>query len=283
MKTLISVGLCLIMLFSSVSIVFAVKPDGVGAVEVPWNLSGDVMPVPPYGSMDIPGSDTASKLIVNQPNGNTEVVITGVMNGLLPNTSYTVYPSKGYTPYKVTGWDVEGSYTLNLTVGSTPYIEYLVLTQDGGELTGQSLALNPEQTSSRWNIDSGSVIDNVITINAHFGTDTSMKLIMEGTIATDGSMSGTWHDVGWNTRSGIWSTTAGHATKTFTGNQSWPGLFPGQSTFTFVTDEYGSGSWHLNLKNEDFLVSGEYILSVWINNINGKTILISNNFTVIVE
>ena len=76
-----------------------VKPIGnlAGAQEVPWNLSSDVMPVPPWGLSDIDGSDTASKLIVNQPNGNTEVVITGAMNGLNPNTVYTVYPSNGWS------------------------------------------------------------------------------------------------------------------------------------------------------------------------------------------
>ncbi len=73
-----------------------VKPTNLaGAVKVPWNLSGNVMPIPPYSYYDIPGSDTASKLIVNQPNGNTEVTITGVMNGLESNTTYTVILSTG--------------------------------------------------------------------------------------------------------------------------------------------------------------------------------------------
>lgn len=88
------------------SIAFAAKPAGnlAGAQKVDWNLSAAVMPVPPYGSRDIPGSDTASKLIVNQPNGAIEVTITGAMNGLNPNTTYTVYLSNGYTPYVDTGW-----------------------------------------------------------------------------------------------------------------------------------------------------------------------------------
>jgi len=81
-----------------------VKPTGnlAGAEKVPWNLSADVMPVPPYGSRDILGSDTASKLIVNQPNGAVEVTITGVMNGLHPDTTYTIYLSKEYIDN--TGW-----------------------------------------------------------------------------------------------------------------------------------------------------------------------------------
>jgi len=74
-----------------------------------WNLSGEVMPVPPYGSRDIPGSDEASKLIVNQPKGDELVTIYGVMNGLHPYTTYTVYLSRGYDKYTPT--DVRGNYT----------------------------------------------------------------------------------------------------------------------------------------------------------------------------
>ena len=84
MKKFLAIIASFVMLFAFALPVLAVKPVDTGAQTYAWHLSGDVMPVPPYGSIDIPGSDTASKLIVNQPNGNTEVAITGVMNGLLP-------------------------------------------------------------------------------------------------------------------------------------------------------------------------------------------------------
>lgn len=216
------------MLFSVLSgKVLAVKPtDNLAAAQkVNWNLSGAVMPSPPWGLHDIVGSDTSSKLIVNQPNGNTEVAITGVMNGLLPNTTYTVYPSNAWSTHTV--WNVQGDYTIDLVVNGTPYVEYLVLTQTGGSITGQSLALNEEQTQSRWNIDSGVVSGNSITINAHYGSNTSMQIVMTGTIGTDGSITGSWHDVGWNTRSGNWHTTAGNAVSSQVGN-GYPGLFNGQ-------------------------------------------------------
>jgi len=124
MKKIISIilGLALVLVFAGK--VSAVKPSGnlAGAEKVDWNLSADVMPVPPYGSRDIPGSDTASKLIVNQPNGAVEVTITGAMNGLNPDTTYTVYLSKGYTPYtppSVEGlwiWTVLGTYVHDITI-----------------------------------------------------------------------------------------------------------------------------------------------------------------------
>jgi hypothetical protein len=53
--------------------------------------------------------DTASKLIVNRPNGNTWLTLTGIMRGLAPRTTYTVYISNGYAPYVQTGWDVSGN------------------------------------------------------------------------------------------------------------------------------------------------------------------------------
>ncbi len=178
------------------SVALKQKPKQAGAEKVPWNLSGAVMPVPPfglYGTGDIPGSDTASKLIVNRPNGNTWLTLTGIMRGLAPRTTYTVYISNGYTPYVQTGWDVSGSYTIDLTVGVTSYVEYLVLTQTESGITGTYLALDQAGTLSPWNIDSGSVTGDQLTFSAHFGNDTGTVATFSATIAPDGTLvGGTW-------------------------------------------------------------------------------------------
>jgi len=253
-----------------------------GSVKVPWNLSGAVMPVPPYGSMDIPGSDTASKLIVNQPNGNTEVTITGVMNGLTPDTTYTVYLSNGYTPYLDTGWDVAGNYNIAITYSGTDYIHLTNLTQSGTSITGGQLVY-PGNTKS---VTSGSVVDNTIHIVAEYTENGPGIVTLDGTIAADGSMTGTWLDTwGELNRTGDWRTTGGLAEKTHTGSTGWPGLFNPTTVpaFTFTTDAYGSGSWHVNLKDSDFSGPGTYTLSVWINQglpYEGPTILISDTFGV---
>lgn len=55
---------------------------------VEWHLSGAVMPVPPYGSRDIPNSDSASKLIVHQLEGEVNVKIICDMRGLRPKSRY---------------------------------------------------------------------------------------------------------------------------------------------------------------------------------------------------
>jgi hypothetical protein len=261
-----------------------VKPTGTGnlagAEEVPWNLSRDVMPVPPYGSCDIPNSDMLSKLIVNQPNGNTEVTITGVMKGLHPYTTYTVILSYGYTPY-VAGWDVNGSYVINVEYLGIDYPENLVLVQSGTEITGVSLALL--SGASPWTINAGTVDENIIDFYGSYDANPAMEIHFFGTIDTDGSMSGCWEDVAPRTRSGAWASTKGVAVD-HTGDTSHPGDFYDYPRFTFLTDEDGAVSWHLNLRDEDFNGARDYTLSVWINvNEPWRTILISNTFDVIVD
>ena len=257
------------------------KPVGnPGAQTYAWHLSAAVMPVPPYGSGDIPGSDTASKLIVNQPNGNTEVTLTGVMNGLAPNTTYEVRLQNPYTPYVFTGWDVTGSYVIYATLGNIVYTEYLTLAQSGTGITGTSLAL--AGNASPWTIESGLVNGNTVTFLAYFNNSPTLHAEFTGLITTDGSISGNWADVSPGTRSGTWGTTSGAAVKTHTGNDWSSGVFNNQPIFTFMTDAYGSGSWHLNLTNEDFPNLGIYALSVWIN-APGRTVLISDNFSVVVD
>ncbi|MEK7503718.1 MAG: hypothetical protein AAB577_01910 [Patescibacteria group bacterium] len=260
----------------------AAKPAGnlATAQKVPWNLSSAVMPVPPYGSRDISGSDTASKLIVNQPNGNTEVTITGAMSGLNPNTVYTVNISKGYAGYPVfTGWNVAGTWVINVNYASIDYPETLILTQVGTGITGTSLNTIPPAGGSAFTITSGSVIGTTVEIFADH-VPSSLVVRLSGTIDPDGLMSGTWADLAPGTRTGTWASTSGAAVKTY---QYWPGLFNTQQTFTFTTDAYGAGSWHVNLKDAD-LPAGDpagtiYQLSVWINEAGG-TMLISDTFTV---
>jgi len=257
-----------------------VKPAGnlAGAEEVPWNLSGAVMPVPPWGLHDIPGSDTASKLIVNQPNGNVEVAVTGVMKGLNPNTEYTVFPSKAWSTSEK--WNITGEWDLEfMLVGALDH-HMTVTIQDmhTGVFSGTGYYI--PNTSYTWDIQGTSiVVGNTITLDLIYtGANAGYTVHAEGRIDDDGHIvDGTWSSSAG--QSGTWSSITGFATEETVGN-GWPGLFPGQGTFTFMTDEYGAGSWHFNLKNDDFPGPGTYTLSIWINN---GTILISDNFDVVVD
>ena len=252
-----------------------VKPTGnlAGAEEVPWNLSGAVMPSPPWGLSDIPGSDIASKLIVNQPNGAVEVAVTGVMKGLKENTEYTVFPANAWSTSDK--WNITGYWELEFLLNGGIYDHYMTVTfQDmyTGEFSGTG------HNSHIWDIKGTSKVEgDIINLDIKYQGST-YEVYAVGTIDVDGFIvDGTWNSNA--AQSGSWSSTSGYAIKETVGN-GYPGLFPGQETFTFMTDEYGAGSWHFNLKNADFDGPGDYTLSVWINN---GTILISDNFDVTVD
>jgi len=66
---------------------------------VEWNLSGEVMPVPPYGSEDISGSESSSKLTIKQLDETNKVVLIGEMNGLLPEDNFRVFLHEPYVPH----------------------------------------------------------------------------------------------------------------------------------------------------------------------------------------
>lgn len=272
----ILVAVLFAMLIFSVPSVLAVKPAGnlASAEKVPWNLSAEVMKVPPYGSRDIPGSDEASKLIVNQPNGNVEVVITGAMNGLNPNTVYTVYLSRGYAK-NFARWSLVGDWKLEFDYlgGIYPH-DMWITTETDTTFSGTG------SNSHTWVVTgtkSGSGVSISMTIDYDGST---YEVIADGTIV-DGSMSGTWaSNVG---QSGTWESVSGSAIFQGYVGTGWSGLFTSTiPPFTFTTDEYGAGSWHINLRDSDFPGPGTYTLSVWINEAGG-TMLISNNFSVTVD
>jgi hypothetical protein len=173
----------------------------------------------PYGSADMPGSDTASKLIVNQPLGTTQVTITGAMNGLNPLTEYTVFLSNGYTKNVISKANVAGTWHINVLVdgSATVYPETLILTQTGSTITGVSLDTIPP--GSLFGIFGGTVVGNQVTIHSNKG---GLFVDLVGTIALDGSISGNWNDVPpTGTRTGTWSSTSGAASFTLI-SAGWP-------------------------------------------------------------
>lgn len=264
MKKTILFSMVAVSLLIATGTAFAAKPadNKAGAQKYDWNLSGDVMPVPPYGSADIEGSDTASKLIVNQPNGKVDVNITGVMKGLNPDTTYTVYLSNGYTPYE-TGWDVAGDWELEFDWHGGKYVHDMTI-DSSFEGTGAA-----QFSSQTWTV-SGDVEGNDVSFTILYESS-SYYVDVIGAVASDGTMSGTWSNA---SQSGSWKSTGGAVTETHTGNTGWSGLLTSEiQSFTFTTNSEGSGSWHINVK-EGVTTADEF--SVWING-GGRTILISDN------
>jgi hypothetical protein len=124
-----------------------------------------------------------------------------------------------------TTWNMTGAYivsfTCNFGCGGAPgpYLHDLNLVQDvSGNITGTDggyPAGGPHIYT--WVVDSGLVVGNIINFMSHY-TATADAVVpqtvmnMSGTIAPDGTMSGTWSDnyQGGN-RSGTWATTSGTA------------------------------------------------------------------------
>lgn len=245
--------------------VFAANTSHPGAQTYGWNLSGDVMPVPPYGAADIAGSDTASKLIVNQPNGKVGATVTGVMNGLAPNTTYTVYLSNPYEPYRAA--DVSGMYTIDVLYMGNHYQSDLTLTQTGNTIGG--LFYSPYLPNAL--PVNGIVTGNNVMFSIDYGPGSIQGVrTFTGTINADGSLSGTWTETGSEAGSGSWSTNEGIAAQ-MSGSTSWTGQLAGTAPFTFTTNASGSGSWHYNLT-----APAPSSFSAWINGSAG-TVLVSDD------
>ena len=148
------------------------EANSAGAEKYVWYLSGDVMPVPPYGSGDIPGSDTASKLIVNQPNGKVKAAITGAMNRLNPDTEYTVYLSKGYEPY--TAFSMVGTYKW-LVLGTYEHDLMIDTYNPDGTFSGTGGYPAGAETYATTEIITGQVTGNQVTFTTTYTLSSSAK------------------------------------------------------------------------------------------------------------
>jgi hypothetical protein len=256
-----------------------------GAVFYDFYLSGDVMPVPPYGSLDIEDSDTMSKLIVNKPNGTNAVTATGVMKGLLPETEYMVYISNGYDPYYVTDeWNIVGDYVLELAHGTSTYIHDISITSvTEGVVLGTDGYPSGETYTHEGNV-TGTFEENVIELTSVYTTGNvgyTYDIMLE--IDEDGFLTGQWMPQGETAWRDL-VVAEGMAVKVTEGNSSWTGylnedLIP---SFTFMTDEEGHASWHVNIPWEAVeCIEGSFEFSVWINSIvPGGTLLISETIAV---
>jgi hypothetical protein len=127
------------------------------------------------------------------------VLALGLLTAVVPATTLATSGS----------WNATGTYGVNVKwdqdpVPNTIYPETLILTQSGaGTITGTSLCL------ICFDITGGSVVGDAITIVA----TSPFTLTLTGTIASDGSMAGTWADgAGGLGRTGTWATTDGAAT-----------------------------------------------------------------------
>lgn len=120
-------------------------------------------------------------------------------------------------------WDTTGDYVVTMEYLGSDYSHDMTLVQDGlGQLTGNGGS--PAGTNTYlWTIQDGLVTGDSIEFTADY-TATSdavtpqTTLEVEGTIAADGTMSGTWSDnYEGGDRSGTWTTASGVATEMLAG------------------------------------------------------------------
>lgn len=248
---------------------------------VPWNLSANVMPGPPYGAYDIPGSDTASKLTIKQSNGNAAIKITGDLNGLTPNTTYYAKVLRNYikgAPERVP-MDPNGYFGMNWhdEINNIDHDEFNT-SQDIANGTFTGYDCYPTSTCNYQSDVTGTYSGNQYTITiANYNDPTSVyttPLKLTGTIQPDGGVKS-------NADSPIpWTSAA------YTVISAEPNLFNMNIDIpVFTTDKHGSAKWTIRVPNSD-LVAGPNEMSVWVytgnNTMNSPTyvLLISDNFTV---
>ncbi|HVA96059.1 MAG TPA: hypothetical protein VND99_00225 [Candidatus Acidoferrales bacterium] len=249
--------------------------------DVAWNLSASVMPGPPYGAQDIPGSDTASKLTVKQSNGNSAVKIIGDMNGLTPNTTYYAKTTKSYTkgaPERVP-MDPNGYSGMNWhdATNNIDHDEFNT-SQDIATGTFSGYDCYPTGTCDYQSDVTGTYSGNQYTITfASYNDPTSVyntPLTLTGTIQPNGGIES-------NADSPIQWTGAGYAVI-----NAMPDLFNTNIKIpVFTTNNTGSAKWTIKVPNS-VLSAGSNEMAVWIftgNNTMGPptyVLLISDNFTI---
>lgn len=120
-------------------------------------------------------------------------------------------------------WDTTGDYVVTMEYLGNDYNHDLTLVQDElGNLTGDGGSPAGANTYL-WTITSGTVVADAITFTANYTATPDAvvpqtTIVVEGTIAEDGTMSGTWSDnYAASERNGTWTTESGAASAVMTG------------------------------------------------------------------
>ena len=110
-------------------------------------------------------------------------------------------------------WDVTGTYVTSFVLGSGTYAHSMLLTQDvNGNVTGNGGYPATGTQSNTWHVTSGNVSGNQVNLTILYDTGATGTIMhMTGTVASNGTLSGTWNDNFGGTRAGTWSTTTGTA------------------------------------------------------------------------
>jgi len=114
-----------------------------------------------------------------------------------------------------TFWNVTSvsQFTFRLTGDTTDYTHHVTLTQTGQTVGGEGGYPLTGGDQYHWNVTDGSIVGNALSLSAEYdlgATGTVMNI--SGTVASDGSISGTWNDDFGGARTGTFTAPAGSAT-----------------------------------------------------------------------
>lgn len=117
-------------------------------------------------------------------------------------------------------WNVADTWNIAFDFESTPYTHDMTLVQaTNGDLTGTGGYPSGGPHTYEWTLISGTVSGNTVNFSAHYTASADAvtpqtTLVVTGTVASDGTMSGTWSDnYAGGVRGGTWTSTSGVATK----------------------------------------------------------------------
>lgn len=120
----------------------------------------------------------------------------------------TALPAAAAAPWNVTG-NYEITFHLNGDVTNTPYVHHATLTQSSSTVTGDGGYPATGTDAYHW-IATGTQTGDSLNLTAVYNLGAiGTTMHMTGTIASDGTVTGTWDDDFGGARTGTWSITKG--------------------------------------------------------------------------
>jgi hypothetical protein len=138
-----------------------------------------------------------------------------------------------------TFWNVAGNkqFTFRLTGDTTDYTHHVDLTQNGQAIGGSGGYPVSGGDQYHWNITSGSLIGNALSITAVYDLGASGTVMhINGTVGTDGSIAGNWDDNFGGPRTGTFTAPAGTASSLVS--------YCGKGTFYYDDEQ---GNWYFGV------------------------------------
>jgi Ca2+-binding RTX toxin-like protein len=120
----------------------------------------------------------------------------------------SVLPAFAVAPWNVTG-NYEITFFLDPDTSVTPYVHHATLAQSGTSVTGDGGYPATGGDTYHWTITAGTQTGDSLNLTMVYDLGATGTMNMLGTIAPDGTVSGTWTDNVGGPRSGTWSITKG--------------------------------------------------------------------------